>query len=194
LEEYGKTARPLNGAFMVPSKPNRDEPARFPELTGPLPFSLFGYSSYAAVLALLDSAERGSRLAEWLKVEIAGRSVNVFVNIPKMDWEIAYYSDDVQAAILGLPVGIQARFVHLTERMVTFGPDLGMPHTRAMGKGLFELRMKSKEGICRVFFCTLPGRRIIMLHAVVKKSQKTPAKELKIARTQQKEVQADADA
>src|SRR6516162_4774605 len=106
-----------------------------------------------------------------------------------MEWDIVYFSDAVQQTILDFPAGLQARYVHLTERMVTFGPDLGMPHTRAMGKGLFELRMKSKEGICRVFFCTLPGRRIIMLHAVVKKSQKTPAKELKIARTQQKEVQ-----
>jgi phage-related protein len=110
-----------------------------------------------------------------------------------MDWEIAYHSDEVFNAIRALPAGIRARYVHLTERMVTFGPDLGMPHTRPLGKGLFELRMKSKEGIGRVFFCTLPGRRIIMLHAFVKKSQKTPAKELKIARTRQKEVQANAD-
>jgi len=85
------------------------------------------------------------------------------------------------------------RYIHLTQRMLTFGPDLGMPHSRALGKGLFELRLKSKEGIGRVFFCTRPGRRIVMLHALVKKSQKTPAKELKLARQRQKEVQARAD-
>jgi phage-related protein len=110
-----------------------------------------------------------------------------------MEWEIVYYSVDLQNAILAFPVGIQARYIHLTERMQIFGPDLGMPHTRALGKGLFELRMKSKEGIGRVFFGTLPGRQIIMLHALVKKSQKTPAKELKLARTRLIEVQADAD-
>src|SRR6266481_4570915 len=111
-----------------------------------------------------------------------------------MDWEIVYHGDVVQEAMLAFPAGLQARYIHLTERMLTFGPDLGMPHTRAMGKGLFELRMKSKEGIGRVFFCTLLGRRIMMLHAFVKKSQKTPAKELKIPRTRQKEVQFDAHA
>jgi phage-related protein len=58
---------------------------------------------------------------------------------------------------LALPPGFQARYIHLTERMLIFGPDLGMPHTRAMGKGLFELRLKSKEGIARVLFC---NRRI----------------------------------
>src|SRR5437868_3185596 len=110
-----------------------------------------------------------------------------------MEWDIAYYSEELQRAILELPAGIQARYVHLTQRMVTFGPDLGMPHTRALGKGLFELRMKSKEGIGRVFFCTLPGRRIVILHAFVKESMKTPAKALKIARTRLKEVATDAD-
>jgi len=100
----------------------------------------------------------------------------------------------VQEAILALPPGLQARYIHLTERMEAFGPDLGMPHTRAMGNGLFELRMKSKEGIGRVFFCIRPGRRIVMFHSFVKKSAKTPAKHLKVARERMKEVQADDDA
>jgi phage-related protein len=95
---------------------------------------------------------------------------------------------------MAFPAGIQARYVHLTERLLTFGPDLGMPHSRAMGKGLFELRLRSKEGIGRVFYATLPERRIMMLHAFVKKSQKTPAKELRVARARLKEVQEDADA
>ena len=111
-----------------------------------------------------------------------------------MDWEIVYYSDDLQQTILRFPANLQARYIHLTERMLTFGPHLGMPHTQAMGGGLFELRLKSKEGIGRVFFCTLPAQRIMMLHAFVKKSAKTPAKELKIARQRINEVQADADA
>jgi phage-related protein len=110
-----------------------------------------------------------------------------------MEWQIVYYSDDVQQAILAFPAGLQARYIHLTERMITFGPDLGMPHTRALGKGLFELRLKSKEGIGRVFFCSRPRRRIMMLHAFVKKSGKTPAKELKLARKRLREVQADDD-
>jgi phage-related protein len=111
-----------------------------------------------------------------------------------MEWEILYYSDDLQLEIMDFPAGIQARFVHLTQRMVAFGPDLGMPHSRAMRKGLFELRMKSKEGIGRVFYGILPRQRIMMLHAFIKKSQKTPAKELSIARARLKEVQEDADA
>src|SRR5438552_19155165 len=111
-----------------------------------------------------------------------------------MAWEIVYYGDEVQDAILAFPARLQARYIHLTERMLTFGPDLGMPHTRAMAKGLFELRLKSNEGIGRVLFCNRPERRIMMLHAFVKKSAKTPGRELKVARKRMREVQANDDA
>ena len=72
--------------------------------------------------------------------------------------------------------------------MEMYGPDLGMPHTRAMGDGLFELRLKAGEGIARIFYCTRVGRRIVMLHQFIKKTEKTPAKELLVARTRMKEL------
>jgi len=72
--------------------------------------------------------------------------------------------------------------------MEIYGPDLGMPHTKAMGGGLFELRIKSVEGIALVFYCTVVGKRIVFLHQFVKKTDKTPAKELQIARRRLKEV------
>jgi len=72
--------------------------------------------------------------------------------------------------------------------MELYGPDLGMPHTRAMGEGLFELRLKSAEGIARVFYCTIMGKRIVMLHQFIKKTDKTPPKELAIARRRLKEI------
>ncbi len=87
-----------------------------------------------------------------------------------------------------MPAGFVARFLRYAERMELYGPDLGMPHTRAMGEGLFELRLKVAEGIVRVFYCTLVGRRIVMLHQFIKKSDKTPRKELEIARMRMKEV------
>jgi phage-related protein len=72
--------------------------------------------------------------------------------------------------------------------MITFGSNLGMPHTKAMATGLFELRIKGKEGIARVFYCTLVGKRIVMLHGFVKKDQKTPPKELRKAKLRFTEV------
>jgi phage-related protein len=72
--------------------------------------------------------------------------------------------------------------------MEVYGPDLGMPHTRAMGGGLFELRLKATEGIVRVFYCTMIGKRIMILHQFTKKTKKTPPKESGIARRRMKEV------
>jgi phage-related protein len=87
-----------------------------------------------------------------------------------------------------LPVTLQARYINLTRRMMEFGPNLGLPHTDAFGNGLFELRLKGAEGIARVFFCTLVDKYIVMLQCFVKKSQKTPAKELNIARNRLQEI------
>jgi phage-related protein len=75
--------------------------------------------------------------------------------------------------------------------MCRFGPNLGMLFTRSMDRGLFEIRAKGKEGIGRAFFCTLVGRRIVILHAYIKKSRRTPKRELEIARSRQAEVQAN---
>jgi len=106
-------------------------------------------------------------------------------------WNVTFYNERVEAEILALPTRLLARFLRYAERMETFGPDLGMPHTRAMGSGLFELRMKAAEGIGRVFYCTLIGQRIVFLHQFVKTTDKTPPKELKIARQRMKELKHD---
>lgn len=105
-----------------------------------------------------------------------------------MNYTIDYYSDDLQADILNLPEGLLAKYLALSDRMEFQGANLGEPHTQAMGGGLFELRLKSAEGIARVFYCTRIGRRIVMLHSFIKKTQKTPLKELKIAQTRMREI------
>jgi phage-related protein len=105
-----------------------------------------------------------------------------------MNWTINYYSDPLQVEILELPSGFLARYLRYTDRMEIYGPDLGMPHTRAMRDGLFELRLKAQEGIARIFYCTMIGKRIVMLHQFVKKTKKTPPNELAIARRRMNEV------
>lgn len=105
-----------------------------------------------------------------------------------MDYTITYYSEAVQEEILVLPDTLAARYIVLTRRMVALGPNLGAPHTKAFGNGLFELRLKGAEGIARVFFCTIVGKRIVMLHSFVKKTNKTPSRELEVAESRLKEI------
>lgn len=105
-----------------------------------------------------------------------------------MDYTIHYYSDTVQKQIMELPDTLAARYIVLTRRMIALGPNIGEPHTKAFDDGLFELRLKGAEGIARVFFCTLVGKRIVMLHSFIKKSERTPTREHKVAETRMKEI------
>ena len=105
-----------------------------------------------------------------------------------MDFEITYYSTKVQEQIFELPDTLAARYIVLTRRMLAIGPNLGEPHTKSMGSGLFELRLKGAEGIARVFFCTLIGKRIVMLHSFIKKTDRTPKRELEVAQDRMKEI------
>ena len=105
-----------------------------------------------------------------------------------MPWTIDYYSEDVRLEIEALPVGIRASYARLAELLEEFGLELRMPHSRAMGSGLFELRPRGREGIARVFYCTKVGRKIIILHSFIKKTNETPKREMDIARRRQREV------
>jgi phage-related protein len=105
-----------------------------------------------------------------------------------VNWTITYYSESLQAQILALPAGLLARYLRFSDRMEVYGPDLGMPHTRAMGGGLFELRLKASAGIGRILYCTMIGKKIMILHQFIKKTNKTPAKEIMLARKRMKEV------
>jgi len=106
-----------------------------------------------------------------------------------MNYTIEYFHKRVKAEIEDWPVGIVADFARIVELLMEFGPNLRMPHSRAMGDGLFEVRPRGREGIGRAFYCFVVGQRIIILHAFIKKTQATPEQELKIARKRLKEVQ-----
>lgn len=108
-----------------------------------------------------------------------------------MTYSLQFYSPSVQKEIDGWPAGIYASFVRIAEQMMESGPNLGLPYTRPFGDGLFEIRAKGEEGIGRAFFCILVGRRVVILHGFIKKTQQTPVSELKLARKRLKEVQRD---
>lgn len=89
------------------------------------------------------------------------------------------------------PAGVYADFLRLAVLMEEHGADLRMPHSRAMGYGLFELRCKGGEGIGRAFYCMLVGKRIVILHSLIKKTRETPLADLKVARKRLKEVKRE---
>ncbi len=105
-----------------------------------------------------------------------------------MKWKITFFNEKVEQKTLSFPVGILANFLYIVEMIEELGPALGKPYTAPMGRGLFEIRAKGKEGIGRSFFCGIKDREVVILHSFVKKSQKTPKKEIDLARARMKEV------
>lgn len=103
-------------------------------------------------------------------------------------WQIVFHSRRVEERVLDLPAGLLARFLRYAERIRRFGPNLGLPHSRAMGRGLFELRLHGTEGAARVFYCVLKNRRVKILHAFEKKSQQTPLPDFALARQRHREA------
>lgn len=103
-------------------------------------------------------------------------------------WQLGYLDAKVARLIQAWPAGIRASFLRIAETMREHGPDLGLPHTRPMGAGLFEIRAKGREGIGRAFFCTVVGQRIVILHAFIKKTEQTPRREIDTARARMREA------
>ena len=105
-----------------------------------------------------------------------------------MAYEVEYFHPRVLEAIEAWPVDVLADYAHLIELLAEHGPDLRLPHSRAMGDGLFEIRPRGREGIGRALYCFRLGRRIVVLHAFIKKTAQTPERDLKLARKRLKEI------
>ena len=74
----------------------------------------------------------------------------------------------------------------LSQRSVAW--PIGMPLCRSMGNGLWEVRSDLASGrIARVLFCVHDGQ-MVLLHAFIKKTQKTPAADLELAAKRRKEI------
>jgi len=106
-----------------------------------------------------------------------------------MRWTVETLDDRVDAEIEALPPALQARLIRLMEMVESVGLDrLREPHVKHIEGKMWELRAKASEGIARGLYVTLTGRRVVILHVFMKKTQKTPSAALRIARERMKSV------
>jgi phage-related protein len=103
-------------------------------------------------------------------------------------FSVEYYHSNVLADIESWPVDVLADYARLVELLVEHGPDLRLPYSRSMGQGLFELRPHGRSGAGRAMYCFVVGKRIVVVHAFIKKTRQTPDSDLKIARRRIKEL------
>ena len=106
-----------------------------------------------------------------------------------MTWTVETLNAAVDAELEALPVSLRARLARIVELIETVGlAHVHEPHVAHLEGKLWELRAKAKDGIARAIYVTTTGRRVVILHAFVKKAQKTPAGALELARQRLREV------
>lgn len=102
-------------------------------------------------------------------------------------WIAEFYRDrgnncPVEEFIFSLPAKDQVKVARTVALLEMFGPQLRMPHSRSVEQNLFELRVQCTNTIQRVLYFHYEAERFVMVHGFTKKTQKTPARELDIAR------------
>src|SRR6185312_9993436 len=107
-----------------------------------------------------------------------------------MAWVVELLDDRVRKEIEALPPDMQARFRRIVELIQGYGLDrVHEPHVKHLEGALWEMRMKGKDGISRAVYVTARSRRVVVVRAVVKKTQKTPRREIEIALQRAEEVE-----
>lgn len=106
-----------------------------------------------------------------------------------MSWQVEILNETVTAEIASLPTDIQARFLRLADRVRLVGLEsLGEPHVRRLQGKLWEMRLTGRDGVARALYVTAMGRRVVVVRAFVKKTQKTPRAEIELALRRAKEI------
>ena len=98
-------------------------------------------------------------------------------------WHLTFYETHsggcpVADFIKDLQPKLKAKALHDLDLLAEFGNQLSMPYSKAMGNGLFELRITQSNNTARIFYFFIQGENIILTNGFIKKTQKTPSKEL----------------
>ena len=106
-----------------------------------------------------------------------------------MKWTVETLGLLVDAELRALPTDMMAAFLRLSERIETVGLDrIGQPYVKHLEGKLWEMRLRGGDGIARALYITMVGRRVIVVHAFVKKSRKTPRAAIELALRRAKEI------
>lgn len=106
-----------------------------------------------------------------------------------MTWSFVFLNAEVKAELDALPADMRASFERIVQLVQAFGLErVHEPYIKHIEGRIWEMRLRGREGIARALYVTAIGRRVVILRAFVKKTQKTPRREIELARQRAKEV------
>ena len=106
-----------------------------------------------------------------------------------MSWQIEFFNDVARAEVEDLPADFRSRFERIGELIRTHGlKRVGEPYVKHLEGKIWEIRMKGRDGVARSLYVTAAGRRVIVLRTFIKKTQKTPRREIDLAVQRAKEL------
>ena len=106
-----------------------------------------------------------------------------------MGWTVETLNRVVDAELEKLPSDMLARFHYISQLIEEFGLErVREPHVKHLRGSLWEMRLKGRDGISRALYVTAAGRRVVVVRVFIKKTQKTPVREIELALQRAKEI------
>ena len=104
-------------------------------------------------------------------------------------WTVAFLNDVVVGELDAQPEDVRAHFLRISELIASHGlENMREPYVKKIQGKLWEMRLKGRDGIARSLYMTATGRRVAVLRTFIKKTEKTPRREIEIALERAKEV------
>jgi phage-related protein len=95
----------------------------------------------------------------------------------------------VDAELEALPADMRARLSHIANLIEEMGLErVGEPHVKHLESSIWEMRLTGRSGISRALYVVATGRRVVIVRAFIKKTQKTPRREIELALARAKSI------
>jgi len=108
-----------------------------------------------------------------------------------MAWTVETLDENVDSEIEALPEDMRARLVRIAQLIEEKGLErVGEPHVKHIEGRLWEMRLKGRSGLSRALYVTAMGRRVVILRAFIKKTEKTPRREIDLALSRAQSIQS----
>ena len=106
-----------------------------------------------------------------------------------MTWSFVFLNAEVKAELDALAEDTRASFERIVRLVQTVGLErVHEPYIKHIEDRIWEIRLRGRGGIARALYVTATGRRVVILRVFVKKTQKTPRREIELARQRAKEL------